>query len=63
MLKFAHRMGWRPTEFWAATLWEFETAMLAQIEMNAPPKAAPASASEVLAGFRALPGYQRVEAG
>lgn len=61
MLKAASWLGWTPAQMWAATLWEFETATLAKIESTRQPEAPDATQEEVMAAFRALPGFTRVD--
>lgn len=36
-MQAAFRMGWRPSDFWDATLAEVESAIFAQIDQPEPP--------------------------
>lgn len=41
MLGLAHRVGWTPQQFWAATPYELETILREQVAMASPPKPTP----------------------
>lgn len=62
MLGLAHRLGWTPAQFWAATGYEFETMHREAIEMSRPPAPKPLKSSALLARLRAMPGYRKVAA-
>ncbi len=52
-LAVAHRMGWQPAQFWAATPYEWETMLHEAIEMSKPPEAKPIPAKDLAAMLRA----------
>lgn len=39
LLRFAHRIGWPPSVFWSATMYELDTAIDEAVRMSRPPKA------------------------
>lgn len=38
LLGLAHAIGWRPVDFWAASLWELSAAIAAALEAAHPKK-------------------------
>lgn len=58
LLDAAHRIGWNPERFWAATLYEFTTAMAAHAAML-DPKREGMSDDDLASFLRAQPGYRK----